>query len=106
MGEPEDLEERISELETMVAYLERELDISYDRHKFESQMNRLIPTDCGDIEISNNRIGGYHARFSKLTIDQLNAAIENIEFRDTDYEWCVTETSEGVGLEVWSNKYW
>ena len=105
MGKPEEVEERVSELETKVAYLEKELDISYDRQKFEREMNRLIPTGCGEIEISDNRIGGYHARFSELTIDQLNAAIENIEFRDTDYEWSVTETSEGVGLEVWSNEY-
>lgn len=99
-----ELREQVSSLQNRVAYLERELELSYDEHRFERRMERLVPGDF-EVETVDNQIGGYHARFSNLSADQLNAAIEKVEFGDTEYEWAMTETAEGIGLEVWTNGY-
>lgn len=99
------MEERVEELERRVHYLEEQLEESYERHRFNRRMNSLIPSDVS-VEIHDNRMTtGYHAEFHDLTADELNSAIENIEFRDVDYEWSMTETGEGIGLEVWTSEY-
>jgi len=100
-----DLEVRVSELENRVAYLESELEMSHEQEQFERRMNSLVRSDDADVEIRDNQIGGYHARFTGLTVDELNRAVESIEFRDVEYEWAMTETSEGIGLEVWTGAY-
>lgn len=100
----EQLREQVSSLQNRVSYLEAELDVSYEQERFKRRMRSLIPGDF-DVETTDNQIGGYHARFSDLSADQLNAGVEKVEFSQYDYEWAMTETSEGIGLEVWSNGY-
>ena len=99
-----ELEEQVSSLQSRVAYLERELETSYEEDQFNRRMNSLIPGDF-DVEIRDNQLGGYHARFANIGADQLNSAIERLEYREDDYEWAMTETGEGIGLEVWTEAY-
>ncbi len=99
-----ELEEQVSSLQNRVAYLEAELETSYEEERFNRRMNSLIPGDF-DVEIRDNQLGGYHARFSDIGADQLNSAIERLEFREDDYEWSMTETGSGIGLEVWTGAY-
>ena len=99
------LNEKVEELENRVSYLEAELEMSYEQERFRRQMESMVRTEDADVEIRDNQIGGYHARFTGLTVDELNRAVESIEFRDVPYEWAMTETSEGIGLEVWTAEY-
>lgn len=104
MVEEISLEETVQQLEERISYLERELELSYDEHKFERKMNTLVSGEY-DLEINDNRVGGYHARFGELSADQLNYAIERLEFSESEYNWAMTETGSGIGLEVWTNSY-
>ena len=99
------LNEKVEELENRVSYLEAELEMSYEQERFRRQMESMVRTEDADVEISDNQIGGYHALFTGLTADELNRVVESIEFRDVPYGWVITETSEGIGLEVWTGEY-
>lgn len=97
-----ELQERIAELEERVSYLEVELDTSLDRAKFEDFADRLFKESSPD-EIRDNGVGGYFARASGLSVEDANQAIGRLEGgpRD-DVEWALTETGDGLGLEVWT----
>lgn len=102
----EALKERLDYLENKVAFLERECDVSYELHEFERKVQHLVRSDDVDIEVQDNQIGGYHARVSDLSVDQLNGIIENLEFHEYDMNWEMTETGTGgIGLEIWTDVY-
>lgn len=97
------MEERIEELEKRIDHLERELGESYERYKFEQRIARLVRTRDVDAEIRDSKhMMGYHAKLSDLSADELNEAIDRLIAIDDEYDWAMTETSEGIGLEVWT----
>lgn len=97
------MEERVEELERRVSYLERELDLSYERHQFKRLANSL-PTDDDAVVVVSEGPYGYHARITNINGDEVQRIIERVERQD-DIDFAVTETGNGVGIEVWDSEY-
>lgn len=94
----EEVSERITALERRVSHLEEELDTSYDEWQFEHVIRTPFSEDVA-VELSTDG-GYYHAHVVGISTNELNRALEMFGDRD-DLETAVTETSEGLGLEVW-----
>ena len=94
-------EEEIEELERRVDYLEGELGISLAEHKFRRRVRTAFPhsTDT-EVEIKENGIQGYFARVTGIDGDDLEVALSRLD--DSEYETAITETADGLGLEIWS----
>ena len=94
-------DEEIEELERRVDYLEGELGISLQEHTFRRRIQTIFPesTDA-DIEIKENGVHGYFARATGIDGDDLEVALSRLD--STDYENAITETGDGLGLEVWT----
>jgi len=92
------MEEKIAELEARVAFLEAELEMSYEEEQFRRRIQSIFP-DGADIE-SRDGAYGYFARVTDINGDEVQMAIDRLE--NTDYGHAVTETGEGLGMEVWS----
>lgn len=93
-----DLSERVSQLETRVAYLEGELETSYEEEQFYRRVRSIFP-DSAEIETRDGHYG-FFARVTNINGDNVQAAIDRLE--STNYGHAVTETGEGLGMEVWS----
>jgi hypothetical protein len=93
-------DEEVEELEARVSYLEEELDISLLRHKFERRVRTAFPqpTDT-NIEIKEQGYHGYFARVTGIDGDDLEVALSRLD--DSEYETAITETADGLGLEIW-----
>jgi hypothetical protein len=92
------MEERLAELEQRVAYLERELETSYEEYNFRRNVESIF-SDKQDIEFRDGHYG-YFARVTNLNGDEVQAALDRLDNRDLDS--AVTETGEGIGMEIWS----
>jgi len=93
-----DLSERVSRLETRVAYLEGELDMSYEEAQFRQKVESIF-FDEAEIEMRDGHYG-FFARVTDIDGDDVQHAIDRLE--NTDYGHAVTETGEGLGMEIWS----
>ena len=93
-----DLSERVSELEQRVSFLEGELEMSYEEERFRRRVRSIFPDDA-EIESRDGHYG-YFARVTDIPGDDVQVAIDRLE--NTDYGHAVTETGEGLGMEVWS----
>lgn len=93
-----DLSERVSQLETRVAYLEGELETSYEEEQFQRRVESIF-FDEAEIEYRDGHYG-FFARVTNINGDEVQAAIDRLE--NTDYGHAVTETAEGLGMEIWS----
>lgn len=89
------LAERVCELEERVAYLERELDLSYDEEKFRRRMERIFPNDA-DYEVVNSTMG-YHSAEACLGPHEMDQVIGRVQEMD-DYGWRITENDDGEVL--------
>jgi len=92
------MEDRLTELEQRVSYLERELDTSYEEEQFERRVESVFP-DEAEIETRDEHYG-FFARVTNINGDEVQMAL--YRFESTDYGTAVTETGEGLGMEVWS----
>jgi len=96
-----DLEERVSDLENRVAFLERELETSYEERKFERNIGEMFP-ESATINFRDGRYG-YFARVTDIDGDDVQMASERLDgISSLEYGYAVTETSEGLGMEVWT----
>lgn len=99
----EDLEEQVEQLSDRVSYLERELEVSYMQNRFERRMFSLLPTDDHEVEISDGPYG-YHARITDINGDDVQYIIDRLDSMDR-YDYAVTETGAGLGMEVWTENF-
>lgn len=97
-----DTEERLRRLEQRVEYMERELDVSYEQYQFERRMDKIFRDDDVGIEVSDNRVGGYHAFVENLDTDTLNMALDRLQNLEGEVQYEVTESGAGLGMEVWT----
>jgi hypothetical protein len=88
----DDLAERVGELEARVEYLERELDLSYDKERFRRQMERIFPNDA-DWEVVN-AVGGHYSAEACLGPHEMDQVIGRVQGMD-DYGWQIHESEEG-----------
>lgn len=92
------MEERLAELERRVAYLEGELETSYEEQAFQRTIKSIFSKDQ-DIEYRDGHYG-FFARVTNLNGDEIQVALDRLE--NHEYGCAVTETAEGPGMEVWS----
>lgn len=94
------MDDKVAELERRVSYLERELDMSYEEFRFKQNIEEMFTDDC-TIEFRDGRYG-YFARVTGIDGDDVQLAIDRLD--GTEYGHAVTETGEGLGMEVWSDE--
>lgn len=94
-----DIDERVSRLEARVDYLERELETSYEEEQFHRRIDSIFP-DNAEVDTREGHYGLF-ARVTDMNGDELQTALDRLE--RTDYGHTVTETAEGIGVEVWSD---
>lgn len=87
-----DLAKRVNELEQRVAYLERELELSYDEERFRRRMERVFPNGA-DYEVTNSTMGHFSAE-ACLGPHEMDQVIGRVEEMD-DYGWQITESEDG-----------
>lgn len=92
------MENKVIELEKRVAYLERELDMSYEEYSFRRSIEGTF-SDEQDIEFGDGHYG-FFARVTNINGDEAQTALDRLENRD--FGTALTETAEGLGIEVWS----
>lgn len=97
------LEEQVQRLERRVSYLERELGTNYDEHKFETRVKSTAPDDA-DIDFRDghfpNGSFGEFARITNINGDDAQYILGRLE--ETEYGTALTETAEGLGVEVFT----
>ena len=86
------LAERVCELEERVAYLERELELSYDKDKFKRRMRRVFPSGV-DVEFSENTMGHFSAE-ACLSPQEMDYTIGRVQEMD-EYGWKIRENDDG-----------
>jgi len=95
-----DLRDRVAELEDKFAFLEDELDVSYEKRAFVNRVEMCFD-DSATIEIQElEKTVGYFARVTDIDGDDLQEALDSLG--RTDYGTAVTETGSGLGLEIWT----
>lgn len=94
------LDDLVNKLQRRVEYLERELDLSYEEHRFVNRIEKIFP-DEAEIEYDDGTFGHY-AQVSDITGDDVQHALDTIDGLDLDLGTAVTETGTGVGMEVWT----
>jgi len=87
-----DLAKRVHELEERVAYLERELDLSFDEEKFRRRMDHIFPNDT-DYEVVNSTMG-HHSAEACLGPHEMDRVIGRVQEMD-EYGWQITENEDG-----------
>lgn len=92
------MEDKLAELEQRVAYLERELDTSYEEYNFRRSVESIF-SDKQDIEFRDGHYG-FFALVTNINGDEAQTALDRLESRD--FGTALTETAEGLGIEVWS----
>lgn len=97
----ESLEDRIELLEKKVAHLESELDVRFERRKFEDDIEYISPSEAS-CEISEGPYG-YHARITDINGNEAQQIIDSIETCSDPLSHSLTETGTGLGIEVWTN---
>lgn len=95
------MEERLNELELRVAYLEQELEVGYEEEMFNHNVRRFFPDDAS-VEIRDGHYG-YYAKVTDINGDDVQGALNRIEEHEK-YDAAVTETAEGLGMEVWTEE--
>jgi hypothetical protein len=95
-----DLEERVSKLERRIDYIEKETDIYYERAKFKQAVDSIRP-EGSSVEYQEG-FYGYFAVVSDIDGDQAQIMMDRFESRDLGH--ALTETGDGLGIEVWSDE--
>lgn len=87
-----DLAERVCELEERVAYLERELDLSYDEERFRRRMDHIFPNEA-EVEVVNDTMG-YMSAQACLGPHEMDQVIGRVQEMD-DYGWQILSNEDG-----------
>jgi hypothetical protein len=93
-----DLSDRVSKLERRVAYLEGELEMSFEEQQFSHRIETIFPDDA-TVE-TRESVRGYFARVTDIDGDEAQIALDRLD--NTDYGTALTETGAGLGVEVWT----
>lgn len=93
-------EERLQELENRIAYLERELELSYRENRFRQKINGIFKSR-GTVEIRDGDFGLF-ARVTDIDGDDVQFASEKFDAIYEDFDYAITETDSGLGMEVWT----
>jgi uncharacterized coiled-coil protein SlyX len=99
-----DLEERVRELEDTVAFLEDELDVSYEEVKFRHRMESLAPQNADvEVDVDDGPFVHRYASIDSLDTDGLNQLIHRLQSID-ELSFEVVETGTNLGVEVWDER--
>jgi hypothetical protein len=95
------MEDKLVELERRIEHLENELGTTYEQRQFELFAESIAP-DGATTELKNDTLNKF-VRVSDIDGDGVQKVINGVENRD-EYEYAVTETGEGLAVEVWKNQ--
>lgn len=94
------MEEQLAELERRVAFLEEQTGECYEEHAFERTIDSITPDDA-DVDSRDGRYG-YFAQVTNIDGDEAQEILREVEKRD-GYGSALTETGNGLGVEVWTD---
>lgn len=93
------MDEKLAELEKRIEHLENETGTSHEQRQFELLVAEITP-DGASTDVKTDHFGKF-VRITNIDGDDAQQIMDRVDRMD-EYDYALTETGEGLGVEVWN----